>query len=486
MRRKLVIAVCALLGFSCADNGNSDSPSGPDSDAVCKAGDTRICVGPAACEGGQRCGVMGWGVCDCGVSGTTPNINSSTGAETPVEPSQMPDATSTDSGASAVVPPTSSLPIGASAPMLTEGLQWLAPFGGEIEGLGLTDTWVHPTGIVFATGLTEIAVGGEPHFGGFDLLVSTYLDGERLWVRQLGTEGDDWGGEVALDAADNVWVTGSSRGSLAADLRGIEDVVVAKLDLFGMPQWVVQFGTDGAEFGADLAFAPDDGAWVAGVTSGQLGDVAFGSNDVFATHVSSLGEVLTTVQVGTMTANQLGGISVAIGGNVAIAWRAHEGTASWGVVSVFEPTGSPLWEHEVHWAFESRARAVTWDRDENLYVVGGGRDEGADSVTESLYATKFDALGNEVWTKEILPNALEQAPRLHVDTQGRVFVTIMDPEPGVLAFDAGTGDVLWRSGESSIRTAIALTVSNDGALLVSGGTSSGLEVGLERIVLDHP
>ncbi|HEY2409710.1 MAG TPA: hypothetical protein VGI10_27080 [Polyangiaceae bacterium] len=35
--------------------------------AVCAPGDTRACVGPAACVGGQRCGSDGmWGVCDCG------------------------------------------------------------------------------------------------------------------------------------------------------------------------------------------------------------------------------------------------------------------------------------------------------------------------------------------------------------------------------------------------------------------------------------
>lgn len=32
----------------------------------CEVGDTRECVGPAACKGGQRCGNEGWAMCDCG------------------------------------------------------------------------------------------------------------------------------------------------------------------------------------------------------------------------------------------------------------------------------------------------------------------------------------------------------------------------------------------------------------------------------------
>lgn len=32
----------------------------------CEHGDTRVCIGPGACEGGQLCGADGWGECDCG------------------------------------------------------------------------------------------------------------------------------------------------------------------------------------------------------------------------------------------------------------------------------------------------------------------------------------------------------------------------------------------------------------------------------------
>jgi hypothetical protein len=47
------------------------------SSALCLAGDTRTCVGPGACDGGQACGPDGeWSACDCG----TPAAGGGTGS----------------------------------------------------------------------------------------------------------------------------------------------------------------------------------------------------------------------------------------------------------------------------------------------------------------------------------------------------------------------------------------------------------------------
>ena len=49
--------------------GNAGSSTG--GAGMCTAGDTRACVGPGACQGGQLCGPDGsWGSCDCGAGGT--------------------------------------------------------------------------------------------------------------------------------------------------------------------------------------------------------------------------------------------------------------------------------------------------------------------------------------------------------------------------------------------------------------------------------
>lgn len=62
-----------------AQTGGSPSEAGPGGatgvggGGVCEPGETRVCVGPGACSGGQSCEPtgQGWGACDCGAGGTT-------------------------------------------------------------------------------------------------------------------------------------------------------------------------------------------------------------------------------------------------------------------------------------------------------------------------------------------------------------------------------------------------------------------------------
>ncbi|MEZ4220362.1 MAG: SUMF1/EgtB/PvdO family nonheme iron enzyme [Polyangiaceae bacterium] len=74
--RHIAWALC-LLGTAMLTNCGGDDSSGGDS-KDCKLNDTRQCVGPAACAGGQICGADGtWGACDC--SGTGGNSGANTG-----------------------------------------------------------------------------------------------------------------------------------------------------------------------------------------------------------------------------------------------------------------------------------------------------------------------------------------------------------------------------------------------------------------------
>lgn len=77
MRRPSVVlvgwAVFVLSGllFNCGGGSNSapgGDGDGDGDDSLCASGETRACVGPGACEGGQACEAdgQGWTPCDCG------------------------------------------------------------------------------------------------------------------------------------------------------------------------------------------------------------------------------------------------------------------------------------------------------------------------------------------------------------------------------------------------------------------------------------
>ncbi len=66
---KRLFAALAMATFVSAACGSSDD--GNLNHQTCTPGDTRTCVGPGACNGGQVCGSDGnWGTCDCGGGGS--------------------------------------------------------------------------------------------------------------------------------------------------------------------------------------------------------------------------------------------------------------------------------------------------------------------------------------------------------------------------------------------------------------------------------
>jgi hypothetical protein len=66
-----------------ASSGESNGGEMAIPQAGCESGETRECVGPGACDGGQSCGDSGWSACDCGVGGTTANGGAPSAAGAP-------------------------------------------------------------------------------------------------------------------------------------------------------------------------------------------------------------------------------------------------------------------------------------------------------------------------------------------------------------------------------------------------------------------
>ncbi len=97
-------------------------------------------------------------------------------------------------------------------------------------------------------------------FGQEDIFVAKYSPaGALIWVRQLGGTGRDYGFDVAVDGAGNVYATGGFRGTAdfnpgAATFNlmsvGPQDAFVCKLDSSGNHVWARQFGGNSADFGA--------------------------------------------------------------------------------------------------------------------------------------------------------------------------------------------------------------------------------------------
>lgn len=172
-------------------------------------------------------------------------------------------------------------------------------------------------GNVFVTGYCLGSIEGIPYHANGDLFLAKYdTDGNRLWLRQWGTVNAEHGYSLAPDAAGNVYLSGYTSGELYGPKSGQRDIFLAKLDPSGNRIWARQLGTDGHDQGWGVAVAADGNIYLAGETGGPLVEnMHQGGLDVFLAKYDPSGNRQWMTQVGSAVDDWArGGIAVAAAG----------------------------------------------------------------------------------------------------------------------------------------------------------------------------
>ena len=150
------------------------------------------------------------------------------------------------------------------------GLQvWLQHFAGDAIA-------VDDSGNIYLAGSSKGTMQGAPETsaGAYDLFVAKYdTDGARQWIHQLGSASDDYGNAIALDGSGNVFVTGTTYGTLpgaATANAGAGDMFVAKYDSDGAKQWVEQLGSVAEDGAASIGVDGSGISYITGVTGGTM------------------------------------------------------------------------------------------------------------------------------------------------------------------------------------------------------------------------
>jgi hypothetical protein len=151
---------------------------------------------------------------------------------------------------------------------------------------------------VYVGGSTDSAVAST-NAGGSDAFVEALsTSGGSLWVRQMGTAGDEQITGV-LVRSGGIFATGSTTGALGGPVGGEKDGFLLRLDGGGQLRWLRQFGSPGADevHGIDMT---STGLLVAGATTGAfLDQTLLGETDAFLTKYDVKGAQLWTSQFGT-------------------------------------------------------------------------------------------------------------------------------------------------------------------------------------------
>ncbi|MBI3934441.1 MAG: hypothetical protein HY316_07085 [Acidobacteria bacterium] len=330
-------------------------------------------------------------------------------------------------------------------PARAQNFQWTRQFGSDRQDIGFAIA-VHGSSVYLA-GVTSGTLPGQTSSGGtFDAFVAKYDSlGTLVWLHQFGTAGDDFGDAVAADST-GVYVAGLTSGVFAGQISsGLDDAFVRKYDPGGTLIWTRQFGTTESDEAFGLA-ADQTGIYVVGSVEAALPGQAFlGSSDAFVRKYTADGNEVWTRQFGSPSRDRAAAVAVT-GESVYVAgstFGALPGQSNLGMddffVRKYDANGGEQWTRQ----FGSSSGDFAWSVaavDASVYV--GGYTRGAlpghsnAGIGQDPVLRKYDANGNEQWTRQFGSPGLDVIDGMAADPTG---VYVVGRTDSTLPGQTGTG-----------------------------------------------
>ncbi|ELS31399.1 MULTISPECIES: SBBP repeat-containing protein [Pseudanabaena] len=374
----------------------------------------------------------------------------------------------------------------------------------QTSGLGVA---VDKNSNPYITGRTLGSLGGVNQ-GGPDAWVAKYsLTGQQLWVKQLGTTNYDESWGVGVDGTGNVYLAGGTNGTLAGVNSGYTDAWIAKYDGNGNRVWVRQLGTSSNEDARNIVVDQQGNSYVVGITNGALG----GSNtngfpDAWLAKYDTNGSKLWTRQLGTAWQEDGLGISLDNTGNVYITGDTYNALGSTAglagtnaglndaFVAKYDNSGNIQWVKQIGTSAEDISQDVVVDSAGNIYIAGRttGSLEGTQRGLGDAFIAKFgvtptddslatarnlgDILGSQTVANFVGDADLQDYYRFNVSVASdlKVLLNGLSADANLELLDSN-GISLFKSQSTGNNSELITTPLNQGAYYLrvySGGTGA--------------
>ncbi|MCB9042529.1 MAG: SBBP repeat-containing protein [Chitinophagales bacterium] len=294
-------------------------------------------------------------------------------------------------------------------------------------------------------------------------------NGNYLWAKQLGGEGDDNISDLKLDSNDNVYVTGSfdspsiysENGVKLFDNKGLSDGFICKFDKNGNLLWYKQHGGSGDDTCAEISINSKDNLLITGFFSetanfntatNPINYTSNGSDnsDIFIEKLDANGNFLWLRQIGGTYADDGKSITTDEQGNIFVLGRFRS-TVDFDLseneailqstyldyiedlfVLKLDPNGNFLWVEKFGALTGEIPRQIIADKDGNIYVSAQYwvtfdlNPDGTDYVLlqqiangNNNFLLKLDSYGNYIWSEYFNVNNFS----IYTDYANHLFVT---------------------------------------------------------------
>lgn len=320
-------------------------------------------------------------------------------------------------------------------------------------------------GNIFVAGSTAGSLSGNTSEDTSDVFLTKWNnDGTRAWSRQTGSPKYDHGLSVAVDAMGGIFVAGVTAGALDGNTSaGSDDLFLIKWSDDGSKEWTKQWGTSKWDMGLSVAIDKDGNVYITGVTGGALdGNTSAGRSDVFLEKIDNSGVSLWTRQWGTDSSDSGYSVAVDVAGFVYVTGETM------GELEGFTNGGSACVQ------YYSAPHSPTPTK---MYVP-----------CTDVFLTKFASDGTMVWTKQWGSEYNDAGRSVAVDSAGNIYVAgatgdysdgnnIFGDQNMVLTKLGPDGTQVWTKqwGSTAQNGAMGVAISSTEAVLVTGYTYKSLD-----------
>lgn len=222
-------------------------------------------------------------------------------------------------------------------------------------------------------------------------LIKTDSNGDTLWAKRYGGEGDDQGRSVH-QTSDGGYIIAGWTESFGA---GLADFYLIKTDFNGDTLWTREYGGAGSDCASSLDKTSDGGYIIGGYTD----SFGAGANDLYLVRTDADGDTLWTRVYGGANQDECRVVrQTADGGYIAAGATSSFGSGGYDVYLVrTDASGDSLWFRAIGGGSADRAYSLDLTPDGGCIVAGYTGSFGGG--VSDVYLIRINANGDTLWTK---------------------------------------------------------------------------------------
>ena len=312
-------------------------------------------------------------------------------------------------------------------------VEWNITFGGSMDdfGMGLA---LDSSGNAYITGFTNLG-GGPPMFG--MNLVKYNNSGVQKWNSTWGGW-DEEGNAIAVDSADNVFVTGKMENYTGMTN---DDMFLMKYDSSGIQQWNRSWGGTWNDEGFGVVVDSAGNVYVTGVLDNDIAS----ENDIFLVKYDNSGELQWDHTLTVSLDDDIGyGLAVDSSDNVYLTGKVYELVNMIGdmILMKYNSAGEQQWNRTWGAAYLDQGLGVTVDSSDDIYITGFTQNFGAGGSDIAL--VKYDTSGEQLWNRTWGGSMDDVGMGVTVDSYDNVYIA-----GATESFGAGNSDICLVKYDSS-------------------------------------